>query len=86
MRAGAAQPCQVRKEATVSGGLLRRDTPGKGAFVFYICFKNLLDKKIKKSYYFIWEDYYASKNNCKEDNSEEDHSKSESEKDNEEVK
>jgi len=32
MRAGAAQPCQVRKEATVSGGLLRRDHPGKGAF------------------------------------------------------
>jgi len=33
MRAGAAQPCQVRKEATVSGCLLRRDPPGKGTFV-----------------------------------------------------
>jgi len=30
MRAEAAQPCQIRKEVTVSGGLLRRDHPGKG--------------------------------------------------------
>jgi len=67
MRAGAAQPCQVRKEATVSGGMLRRDHPGKGAFILYarflclLCwlfffshfFSKLLDKKIKRRYYNI---------------------------------
>ena len=33
MRAGAAQPCQVRKEATVSGCLLRRGIPGRALFI-----------------------------------------------------
>jgi len=44
MRAGAAQPCQVRKEATVSGGLLRRDHPGKGILILGI----YLTKKQKR--------------------------------------
>jgi len=32
MRTNTAQIRQVRKEATVSGGLLRRDHPGGGFF------------------------------------------------------
>ena len=44
MRAGAAQPCQVRKEATVSGGLLRRGPLGWG--VFYLYNKTMADLTI----------------------------------------
>jgi len=33
VRTCAAQPRQVRKEATVSGGMLRRGTPGTGQFI-----------------------------------------------------
>jgi len=39
VRAGAAQPRQVRKEATVSGGLLRRGPPDAGCF--FIQFQRL---------------------------------------------
>jgi len=86
MRAGAAQPCQVRKEATVSGGLLRRDNPGKGVLFFKLVLRICLTENKKGDSIYLGGQNYASKNDRKEDSSEENHNKSKSKKDNEEVR